>query len=193
MKTNICFVRHGQTEWNNERRIQGLTNIKLNENGKKQARMLGHYLKEHNPNWDVIISSPLARAYETAEIIKEELGFEGDIMINEQLSERNFGAAEGMKISGIFSKIVSEEVAGLEKAIDLQNRVYQAIIKIASKHFGKKILIVTHSHVIKGLLTKLDRKYSFWDEMQNSALNYFVYDGKEIIIEKVNVNPHLKS
>ena len=81
---------------------------------------------------------------------------------------------------------------GLEKSVDLQNRVYDAILNIAKKYFGKKVLIVTHSHVIKGLTTKLDSKYSFWDKMQNSALNYFVYDGENILIEKINVNPHIK-
>ncbi|HHU55556.1 MAG TPA: histidine phosphatase family protein [Acholeplasmataceae bacterium] len=192
MKTHICLVRHGETEWNNERRIQGIINNKLNENGKKQARMLGNYLKSHDNNWDVIISSPLDRAYETAEIIKDELKFNDDIIIDQNLIERNFGKAEGLKITEIFDKIVSDNVEGLEKSVDLQNRVYDAILNIAKKYFGKKVLIVTHSHVIKGLTTKLDSKYSFWDKMQNSALNYFVYDGENILIEKINVNPHIK-
>ncbi|HEY8444590.1 MAG TPA: histidine phosphatase family protein [Bacilli bacterium] len=190
MKTYFCFIRHGQTEWNNEKRIQGIVNNHLNETGKKQARMLGHYLLEHDNNWDIIISSPLARAYETAEIIKEELNFQGEIITCDQLIERDFGKAEGMKIVDIFEKIVSDEVEGLEKSQDLQNRIYNAVINIANNYPGKRILIVTHSHVIKGLLTKLDSKYSFWDEMQNSALNYFVVDEGRVIVQKVNVNSH---
>ena len=64
-------------------------------------------------------------------------------------------------------------------------------IKIAEKYSGKKILIVAHSHVIKGLLTKLDTKYSFNDLMYNSALNFFTYSDNKIKIEGINISTHL--
>ena len=65
--TTICLVRHGQTDWNALGKLQGQTDIPLNELGKIQARQCGEFLSEED--WDVIISSPLKRARETAEII----------------------------------------------------------------------------------------------------------------------------
>lgn len=68
--TTICLVRHGQTDWNALGKLQGQTDIPLNELGKIQARQCGEFLSKE-ASWDVIISSPLKRARETADIISQ--------------------------------------------------------------------------------------------------------------------------
>lgn len=192
MKTTICFVRHGQTEWNKQTRIQGRIDNPLNDTGRKQALDLGNYLNEHNNDWDLIIASPLIRAYETAQIIQKSLGSNIPLVVDKELVEREFGDCEGALITKeLFVDICNDNINNLEKSYDLQNRVYNATVRIAKTYLGKKILIVAHSHVIKGLLTKLDKKYTFNDAMYNSALNFFTYENEEITIDGINISTHL--
>ena len=192
MKTTICFVRHGQTEWNKQTRIQGRIDNPLNDTGRNQALDLGNYLNEHNNDWDLIIASPLIRAYETAQIIQKSLGSNIPLVVDKELVEREFGDCEGALITKeLFVDICNDNIKNLEKSYDLQNRVYNATVRIAKTYLGKKILIVAHSHVIKGLLTKLDKKYTFNDAMYNSALNFFTYENEEITIDGINISTHL--
>ena len=194
MTTSICIIRHGQTDWNKSTLIQGTVNNRLNENGRDQAHAIGKYLKENDTNWDVIIASPLARAYETASIIRDHLDTGIELIADEDFVEREFGEAEGKKIEPVlFNKIIADEIPGLEKSHDLQNRVHKGVLKIAKLYPGKRVLIVAHSHVIKGLLTKLDKKYSFNDEMINSALNFFTVDNETITINAINQKVHLQN
>lgn len=87
------FIRHGETDWNKEKRLQGRTDIPLNETGRQQAR---DALKKIIPlNLDLIVSSPLIRAKETALIINETLRL--PIHFDDRLVERCFGKIEGMR------------------------------------------------------------------------------------------------
>ncbi|NQD41453.1 histidine phosphatase family protein, partial [Glutamicibacter halophytocola] len=89
----LGFVRHGQTQWNLEGRLQGSSDIPLNDTGRSQAREAVKVLGAGG--WDVIVSSPLSRARETAQIIAEGLGLElgpsYDLLI-----ERDYAQGEGM-------------------------------------------------------------------------------------------------
>lgn len=67
--TVVCLIRHGETEWNAVGKLQGRENIDLNKSGKQQVEKCGLYLRENR--WDVIISSPLSRAKQTAKIINQ--------------------------------------------------------------------------------------------------------------------------
>ena len=89
--TRFFLVRHGETEWNRERRIQGVSDIPLNDTGRAQAAALGDILVGHN--FDLIVSSPLSRADETARIIAQRLGMPAPITVPD-LIERNYGEAE---------------------------------------------------------------------------------------------------
>ena len=84
--TKICIVRHGETDWNAQGRLQGRTDIPLNENGKVQAMKCGEFLAQNN--WDAVITSPLKRARETAEIIANYMG--KSVIINEAFIENIF-------------------------------------------------------------------------------------------------------
>ena len=98
METIILLVRHGQTDWNQKRLIQGRINNPLNEEGIKQVKEVGKILKEKDPNWDIIIASPLDRAIHSANIHAEELNYQNEIIINNDVIEREFGKAEGQLI-----------------------------------------------------------------------------------------------
>lgn len=189
MVTTICIVRHGQTNRNKERIIQGRTNLKLNNEGRKQASLTAKYFINHNLYFDIIGSSPLDRAIETADIIKNELGYKKDIIIFPEVIEREFGEADGANINDdIYSKIINDECIGMEKSYEIQNRMINGIKKIAKEYEGKHILIVSHSHAIKGLLTGIDGSRTFLDSLTNCAINFFTVSNDEIKIEKVNIN-----
>lgn len=191
MKTTICFIRHGQTDVNKSKKIQGRKDYPLNSKGKEQAELTGKYLNIHDNKWDYIYSSPLSRAYETANIIKNIINFKGEVIKNEDFIERDFGMAEDQPITDeIFKYILNDEIDNLEKSYQIQERVSKGVLKLHKKHPGKRILIVAHSHTIKGLLTYLDKNRTFTDPLFNCSMSYFyVNDDNKIIIDEVNINP----
>ena len=186
----IVLVRHGQTAVNNSKMIQGRKDNLLNDTGRLQAKTTGNYLKLNDNNWDFIYSSPLSRAYETACIIKEQIGYKGEIIKDEAFIERDFGDAEGMPITKeIFEYIIRDDVKNLEKSYEIQERVSNGVLRLCEKHRGKRILIVAHSHAIKGLLTHLDSNRTFLDTLVNCSMSYFIEENGVLTIDRVNVTP----
>ena len=102
-------VRHGQTDWNAKGRIQGKTDIELNEIGIEQARQLKALIKDYNI--DLIISSPLKRARKTAEIINETV--KCNIIFEDSLKERGYGIFEGM-----IRKEINDELKKINEQIE---------------------------------------------------------------------------
>ncbi|MFA6627377.1 MAG: histidine phosphatase family protein [Bacilli bacterium] len=191
MTTIFGFVRHGQTNWNHEGRIQGTIDNPLNEEGKKQAHQLGIFLQNNGNDWDFILSSPLTRAHQTAIIIQTYFPTR-PLYIEPKFIEREFGTAEGQIISKpLFDRICNDEVEGLEPSTSLQKRVETAVLRVATMHPGKRILVVAHSHVIKGLLTRIDSHYTFRDRMDNGSITYFEVNGDTITLQELNKNHHL--
>lgn len=110
--TEICLVRHGQTDWNFQEIIQGREDIPLNEVGKKQASQSAAALQAEA--WDIIISSPLIRAQETAKEIAEATGLQS-ILLDERFVERNFGEASGKPVATVRELIAEGKVEGMEQ------------------------------------------------------------------------------
>ena len=92
IKTVVGILRHGQTDWNIDFRLQGVTDIPLNETGIAQARDAAAVIDP--ADWDLILTSPLSRARDTAQIVAEVNGL-GDALVETLLLERSFGEAEG--------------------------------------------------------------------------------------------------
>lgn len=190
MKNFVCFVRHGQTNVNNLKKIQGRCDNLLNDTGRKQAKQTGLFLKNNNITFDLIYSSPLTRAYDTACIIKECINYQGEIIKDEAFIERDFGDAEGMPITTeIFEYIIRDDVNNLEKSFEIQKRVSDGVLKVCKQNPGKRILIVAHSHTIKALLTHLDKNRTFLDSLFNCSMSYFEVENNTIKIDKVNIIP----
>lgn len=147
--TEICLVRHGQTDWNFQEIIQGREDIPLNEVGKKQASQSAAALQAEA--WDIIISSPLIRAQETAKEIAGATGLQS-ILLDERFVERNFGEASGKPVATVRELIAEGKVEGMEQDEEIVARCFAAVKDVAETHSGKRIIIVAHSHAIKAIL-----------------------------------------
>ncbi len=152
----IFLVRHGETDHNNEKRIQGTIDVPLNETGKHQAKETAEKLK--NTKIDYIVCSPLKRTEETAKIIQKEIG--GEIILDAAFRERAYGEAEGMLVSELEEKWPNNwnyewKFPGGESFTEVEDRVFAAFEKITNKYKGKNILIVSHGNALRMLLKRL--------------------------------------
>ena len=155
--TLITLVRHGQTDWNRARRIQGSTDIPLNETGRADARSAAGLLEglTHHS----IYASPLVRAKETAEIISAELGLGAPALVPD-MREREFGEGEGMLVSEYIEKYGDwlSEVPGAETLDGVADRALLALDAIArdarrrSAPVAESVIVVTHGGVIRSLI-----------------------------------------
>ena len=152
--TMLYLVRHGETDWNRARKIQGSTDIPLNATGREQAATSGRLLARRQ--WDGIYASPLSRAFETAEIIARETGLSSPVAIP-ALVERNYGTAEGMtgsEIDRLFPD--GAEVPGRETREQVAARVMPALHELAAQHPGENLIVVAHGGVIRTVLNTVD-------------------------------------
>lgn len=148
--TELYLVRHGETEWNAARRIQGRTDIPLNETGRQQAREAAELLARRR--WHGVYTSPLGRARETASIIAERLGLDGVTAID-ALVERDYGEAEGMgfdEIEALYPEGV--RAPGQETREEVAARVVPALLELAERHPGERLVIVSHGGAIRSVL-----------------------------------------
>src|SRR4051812_41703851 len=124
--TTLYLVRHGETDWNRARRIQGSTDIPLNDTGRAQATATGRLLARRQ--WDAVVASPLSRAVETAALISREIGL-GTPELEHAIAERNYGDAEGMtgaEIDALYPN--GAEVPGRESREAVVARAIPALI-----------------------------------------------------------------
>ena len=148
--TLLYLVRHGETDWNLQRRIQGSTDIPLNETGRLQARRTGALLARRS--WDAIISSPLVRAAETATIIADELGLAAPQIVD-AIVERAYGEAEGLDDRELARRFPGNTpVAGRESRQEVSARVMPALVAIAESRPGQHLILTTHGGVIRTVL-----------------------------------------
>lgn len=147
--TQFAIVRHGVTDWNAEGRMQGHRDIPLNDTGFIQAARIAERL--HQEHWDVIVSSDLQRAAQTAMCIADAIGIEC-IIGDPRLRERNFGELEGTTIEertvrwGAEWKHLDHGVEGEES---LLARAINCMEELARKYRGQKIVVVTHGGWIR--------------------------------------------
>ncbi|HEU4807784.1 MAG TPA: histidine phosphatase family protein [Homoserinimonas sp.] len=148
--TYLYLVRHGETDWNRARRIQGTTDIQLNETGREQARATGRLLARRH--WDGIVTSPLSRAAETARIIAEELGLPEPTILD-ALAERNYGEAEGLTGDELLTRFPGDTpVAGREPRSAVADRVMPTLVDLAEQDAERSIIVVSHGGVIRTVL-----------------------------------------
>lgn len=168
--TTLYLVRHGETDWNRARRIQGSTDIPLNDTGREQAATTGRLLARRQ--WDGIYTSPLSRARETAEIIAREAGL-GEPGLIDALVERNYGTAEGMtgdEIDRLFPH--GADVPGRESREQVTERVLAALHELAAQHPGEALIVVAHGGVIRSVLTATD-PHGLDEPIRNGSVHSF--------------------
>ena len=144
----IYITRHGQTEWNVLKKVQGRADISLNEKGKEQAEITKKELED--VDFDLIICSPLKRAKETAEIINRDRNI--PIIYDDRIAERNFGEFEGLlrddfDFYGFWSYKKDYKYKEAENIKDFFKRIYGFIDSIKEEYKDKRILVVAHGGV----------------------------------------------
>ncbi|MGR0319546.1 histidine phosphatase family protein [Agromyces sp. ZXT2-3] len=168
----IALVRHGQTDWNLRGVMQGRTDIPLNATGREQARAAAESLDRDE--WDVVVSSTLGRARETAAILGEQLGLP---VVGEydDLVEQDFGVAEGTPVDQIDERWPGRAFPGKEPDYEVGPRGVRALERIAVDHPGARVLAVAHGTLIRHVLGELSghqaRTYPKLDNLSVSNLH----------------------
>ncbi len=173
--TELYLVRHGETNWNREKRIQGLTDISLNSVGRAQAKTTGRLLARRS--WDAVYASPLSRARETASIIAIELGLGGPILLD-ALVERNYGAAEGLNWFEVELRYPhGTAVPGRESREQVGARVIPALVALAEQRTGQSLVIVSHGGAIRAVLSEVEPSASHGMITNGSVHSFRLEDG----------------
>jgi probable phosphoglycerate mutase len=187
--TTLCLVRHGETAWNAEGRVQGQLDIPLNATGLAQARALARVLSEES--FSAIYSSDLTRARQTAQPTADLL--QKQVALSESLRERHYGVFQGMTYTEASERI--PEGYARFKAKDPQydfgtgeslsrfnERALACIRDLARAHAGENLLVITHGGVLemvyrhatgRGLSTPRDF------EIPNAAINRIEIEGSQ--------------
>ncbi|RKR74209.1 histidine phosphatase family protein [Frondihabitans australicus] len=148
--TLLYLVRHGETDWNRQRRIQGATDIALNELGRQQALAAAELLSRRH--FDAVYASPLQRAFDTGAIIASHLGLPSPT-IAPRMIERSYGEAEGMTFDEVEASFPDgAPVPGRESRTALLERVESALLEIAASCTGQVVVVATHGAVIRAIV-----------------------------------------
>jgi probable phosphoglycerate mutase len=148
----LAFVRHGQTDWNARGLLQGSSDIPLNETGRVQARDAERMLEEWT--WDAVVSSPLARARDTARILAEGLGLPLGPAYPE-LSERDYGPLEGTSSSEAIERWPDRRYPGAEPLDEVVDRCLRGLERIDADFPSSNVVVVCHGTIMKYTLIRL--------------------------------------
>lgn len=186
MTTRICFVRHGETDWNAEKRIQGQIDIDLNETGRAQALAAAFGLAHHR--FAAVYASDLARALQTAQAAAARLGLE--VQVSAGLRERHYGIFQGLTAAegALRHPQAHARYAVRDPAYDFETgeslagfaeRVAAGVDAMARRHAGQTLLAVTHGGVLDIIYRRatgrpLEASRDF--AIPNAALNWFDID-----------------
>ncbi len=185
--TDILLIRHGETDWNAERRMQGHLDIALNAVGHRQAALLAAALR--NESCDLVISSDLQRACDTARPLVLAAGVAW--ITDATLRERCFGAFEGLRYDEIETHFPQAHTAWQARDVDVRypagvhvaetlrefsQRAVASVLTHAQRHAGKKIAIISHGGVLDCMYRfstgmALEKKRSV--EINNASVNRF--------------------
>jgi len=198
----LYLVRHGESEWNKLKKVQGQKDILLTERGVEQAKLIGKRLKEEGI--EKIYTSDLKRAYDTASIIGEILKIE--VIPLKELREINFGIWEGLTSDIINSEFSKEhelwlkkpeqlKIEGAESIIDLQLRAMKGVNKIINDNNINNILIVSHSATLKTIilgLLNMDISHFKNITLNNVSLSIIEFRQYNRVLSLLNDTNHLK-
>ena len=203
--TRILLVRHGETDWNRIHRLQGRSDLPLNQKGRDQACALALGLKDQTLT--AIYSSPLARAVETANLVKV---FHPSVPLFEEegLAEMNLGEFEGMEagrwlvehadfIKSWRETPASVRMPGGENLQEVQARAIHTLERIVKLYpMESTLLLCSHNFVNRTILCyalkiPLDRFREI--QQETAALNVLYLQGEQLIVEVVNDCNHLKN
>jgi uncharacterized phosphatase len=152
----IALIRHGQTDWNKERRLQGSSDIPLNATGREQAAEVGDILvaQRHEQDWAAVVTSPLSRARETGAIIAEKLGLELGRSYD-GFAELDFGVAEGATIDEAIVKWPAWDAEGSETIDEVAERGFAALEQVRADFGDQDVIVAAHGTVIRAIAARI--------------------------------------
>lgn len=192
----VCFLRHGQTDWNLNFKMQGREEIPLNSTGIAQAQDcangLADALQRAGISWTKIISSPLGRAKETAKIIKEAVGCEY-FGADDRVIERDFGELSGL-VYEEYSKATFNNVPEI-RTVETIDAIMERLNDFIKDNVanGERVLIVTHGAVTR-IFARNSKKSpkippDFERSIDNCHLVIYTYDQNETELQAYNISP----
>jgi probable phosphoglycerate mutase len=203
--TRLCLIRHGETAWNAEKRLQGHIDIPLNTRGESQARQMAQALKDIRLNFDVLFTSDLKRAVDTSAAVVQLFGVVAQVDSN--LRERHFGALQGLSINEApllrpdiwqahISRDLDHELEGGESIRQFALRVQRALDRIEEQHPGKTVLMVSHGGTLD-MMYRIASNQALSTErvvsVPNASLNWLTHrPGSGWIVEQWADTRHLK-
>jgi probable phosphoglycerate mutase len=201
--TRFCLVRHGETDWNAARRLQGHTDTALNARGIAQAKQMAQALKRISLQFDVLYTSDLQRAATTAEAI--ERLFATTAIRNAALRERHLGALQGLTTDEApqrepelwkshLSRNIEDNLRNGESIRQFSDRIKIVLEQICKQHTGKTILLVSHGGTLDMMYRiasnqPLDAEKTV--SVPNASLNWLSYDGLKWTVDGWADTSHL--
>lgn len=191
MATTVGLIRHGVTEWNSLGKAQGISDIPLSEEGTKQSIALANRL--YRKEWDIVFSSNLTRAKQTAEIVRKNLEVDG-VITDERIREINCGMIEGTTEEERIARWGvnwREEKLGMEDFQLVAKRGLNFLEEQIVKHADKRILIVSHGALIGLTLQYLLPQQFKKTYIDNTSLTVLVYTNNDWVCQLYNCTKHL--
>lgn len=184
MTTLLYLVRHGETDWNAQRRIQGSTDIPLNDTGRRQAADAAELLARRR--FDAVVASPLSRAAETGAIIADRLGLAAPSTYP-GLAERSYGEAEGLTDTEVTARYPHDDIPGRESRSALLARITETLGEVAVRFDGGVVVVATHGAVIRSVVNEAapgtaDRHAT---PIRNGSIHSFRWDPERFHAELV--------
>jgi len=186
--TDLILIRHGETLWNRQRRMQGQTDTPLSDTGRAQAVALGERLKASE--FAAIYSSDLTRAWDTARAIALRTGHQ--LVAEPRLRERRFGIFEGLTYDEMEERYPEARrrfesrdpdyvIPGGESAREFYARCLECLTAIAERHAGSEVAVITHGLVLDALYRAahdigLEPRRGV--PLLNASLNGFCYESR---------------
>lgn len=158
----LYVTRHGQTQYNIDVRICGRADVRLTEKGIAQAHELAQVMQEEKLDIDLIISSPLIRAKETADIVGGSIGV--PVEVDERLAERDYGTVDGTYegTPGFMEQWVQfgYQYPKGESLLKVVQRVYNFLDDLKQRYPGKKIMVISHGGVCRVINSYFESLYN---------------------------------
>jgi broad specificity phosphatase PhoE len=186
--TTIVLVRHGETDWNRERRFQGRADTPLNDAGRAQARELAELLASEP--LAALYTSPLRRALETATIVGARLGLE--VGTSEAMQEIDVGSWQGLTVDEVRARFPEEAHVtwaggwdGGETYAQLDERVVAGLLELGARHEGRHLAVITHGGPIRSAIAashglSFDDARPLFEPLANCAVVRVAVEGRRV-------------
>jgi probable phosphoglycerate mutase len=192
LNTILYLIRHGETDWNQSRRLQGHSDIHLNEKGVRQAEKVAARFAAEPIR--AVYASDLSRARETARRIAETAGC--SVTTLPALRERCYGEWEGLTYEEIRERFHNRDQAscGIETFEDMQQRAVSVLSELAERHRGQMIVAVSHGGFINSFLHYVTNgeQGPGVTRIDNTGVSVFRYGGNSWEVLRVNDTDHLE-